>query len=28
VLMVHNGFKDEQRGELEKQIKQALNLKD
>jgi hypothetical protein len=25
---VHNGFKDEQRGELEKQIKQALNLKD
>lgn len=28
VLMVHSGFKDEQRDELEKQIKQALNLKD
>lgn len=28
VLMVHSGFKDDQRGELEKQIKQALNLKD
>lgn len=28
VLMVHSGFKDEQRAELEKQIKQALNLKD
>jgi len=28
VLMVHSGFKEEQRDELEKQIKQALNLKD
>lgn len=28
VLMVHSGFKEEQRGELEKQIKLALNLKD
>ena len=28
VLMVHSGFKDEHRGELEKQIKQAMNLKD
>ena len=28
VLMVHSGFKEDQRDELEKQIKQALNLKD
>ncbi|MFM2275184.1 MAG: hypothetical protein RL211_1056 [Pseudomonadota bacterium] len=28
VLMVHSGFKDEQRGELEKQLKLALNIKD
>lgn len=28
VLSVHSGFKDEQRDELERQIKQALNLKD
>ena len=27
VLMVHSGFRDEQQGELERQIKQALNLK-
>lgn len=27
VLMVHSGFRDEQRDELERQIKQALNLK-
>jgi hypothetical protein len=25
---VHSGFKDEQRGELEKQLKLALNIKD
>jgi len=28
VLFVHSGFKDEQRGELEAHIKQALSLKD
>lgn len=28
VLMVHSGFKDEQRDELERQIKQALHLRD
>lgn len=28
VLMVHSGFKDEQRDELERQIKQALKLND
>lgn len=28
VLMVHSGFKDEHREELERQIKQALNTKD
>ena len=28
VLMVHNGFKNEHRNELERQIKLALNLKD
>jgi len=28
VLSVHSGFKDEQRPELERQIQQALNLKD
>ena len=28
VLSVHSGFKDEQRAELERQIKQAMNLKD
>ncbi|MDG5975222.1 hypothetical protein H010_08191 [Hydrogenophaga taeniospiralis CCUG 15921] len=28
VLMVHQGFKEENRPELEKQIKQALHLKD
>jgi cytochrome c biogenesis protein CcmG, thiol:disulfide interchange protein DsbE len=28
VLMVHSGFKDEQRDELERAIKAALNLKD
>lgn len=27
VLMVHSGFKDEQRDEMERQIKQALNFK-
>lgn len=28
VLMVHSGFKDEQRVDLERQIKQAMNIKD
>ncbi|MEY4883901.1 MAG: hypothetical protein RIS34_1755 [Pseudomonadota bacterium] len=28
ILMVHSGFKEEQRGELERAIKTALNLKD
>ena len=28
VLMVHNGFKDADRAELERQIKQAMNIKE